>query len=156
LARLGIDINESFTRTEERKHQMRPAGASTRAASAFSCALINQFKNLDEMREAPDQGSDGNVPIRLKDIASVSQGFKEREGIVRIDGREAIELAIYKEGDANTVSVANLRQRADRKLKDSLPKSAKLTTIEDQSIFIEHALSEVKFDALLGWRARRS
>ena len=110
---------------------------------------INQFKNLDEMRELLIK-VDGNVPVRLKDIATVTQGYKEREGIVRIDGHEAIELAIYKEGDANTVSVAKAVNAQVEKLKDSLPKGAKLSTIEDQSIFIEHALSEVKFDALLG------
>jgi HAE1 family hydrophobic/amphiphilic exporter-1 len=34
---------------------------------------------------------------------SVRQGYKEREAIIRLNGREAVELAIYKEGDANTV-----------------------------------------------------
>jgi HAE1 family hydrophobic/amphiphilic exporter-1 len=110
---------------------------------------INQFKNLDEMRELLIK-VDGTVPVRLKDIATVTQGYKEREGIVRIDGHEAIELAIYKEGDANTVAVAKAVNAQVEKLKDSLPKGAKLSTIEDQSIFIEHALSEVRFDALLG------
>ncbi len=66
---------------------------------------VNQFGNLDEMRNLLIK-VDNNVPVRLKDIADVRQGYKEREGIVRVDGHEAIELAIYKEGDANTVSVA--------------------------------------------------
>src|SRR6202042_2007696 len=66
---------------------------------------VNQFGNLDEMRNLLVK-VDNNVPVRLKDIADVRQGYKEREGIVRVDGHEAIELAVYKEGDANTVSVA--------------------------------------------------
>jgi HAE1 family hydrophobic/amphiphilic exporter-1 len=110
---------------------------------------VNQFKTLDEMRELLIK-IDGGVPIRLKDIADVRQGFKEREGIVRIDGREAIELAIYKEGDGNTVSVAAAVRAQLDKLKDTLPAGATLSTIEDQSVFIQHALGEVKFDALLG------
>ena len=33
-------------------------------------------------------------------------GAKEREEITRVNGREAVEIAIYKEGDANTVTAA--------------------------------------------------
>ncbi len=148
LARLGIDINEVITRLKN-ENVNASGGRIDEGSQRFLVRTINQFTNLDEMRELLIK-VDGNVPIRLKDVATVTQGYKEREGIVRIDGREAIELAVYKEGDANTVNVAHAVNAQMEKLKDSLPKGAKLTTIEDQSIFIEHALSEVKFDALLG------
>src|SRR5690606_18556900 len=41
------------------------------------------------------------VPVRLRDVAEVRRGHKERDAIIRLDGHEAVELAIYKEGDAN-------------------------------------------------------
>ena len=148
LARLGIDINEVITRLKN-ENVNASGGRIDEGSQRFLVRTINQFKNLDEMRELLVK-VDGNVPIRLKDIATVTQSYKEREGIVRIDGREAIELAIYKEGDANTVNVAKAVNAQLDKLKDTLPSGAKLTTIEDQSVFIEHALSEVKIDALLG------
>jgi HAE1 family hydrophobic/amphiphilic exporter-1 len=148
LAQLGIDINDVITRLKN-ENVNASGGRIDEGSQRFLVRTINQFKSLDEMRELLIK-IDGNVPVRLKDIATVTQGYKEREGIVRIDGREAIELAIYKEGDANTVSVAQAVNAAVAKLADSLPKGVKLSTIEDQSIFIEHALHEVRFDALLG------
>jgi HAE1 family hydrophobic/amphiphilic exporter-1 len=148
LAQLGIDINDVITRLKN-ENVNASGGRIDEGSQRFLVRTINQFKSLDEMRELLIK-IDGNVPVRLKDIASVTQGYKEREGIVRIDGREAIELAIYKEGDANTVSVAQAVNAQVAKLADSLPKGVKLATIEDQSIFIEHALHEVRFDALLG------
>ncbi|HVT32163.1 MAG TPA: efflux RND transporter permease subunit, partial [Rhodanobacteraceae bacterium] len=148
LAQLGIDINDVITRLKN-ENVNASGGRIDEGSQRFLVRTINQFKSLDEMRELLIK-IDGNVPVRLKDIATVTQGYKEREGIVRIDGREAIELAIYKEGDANTVSVAKAVNAEVAKLEDSLPKGVKLTTIEDQSVFIEHALSEVRFDALLG------
>ncbi len=148
LARLGIDINDVITRLKN-ENVNASGGRIDEGSQRFLVRTINQFKTLDEMRELLIK-VDGNVPVKLKDIATVTQGFKEREGIVRIDGREAIELAVYKEGDANTVSVAKAVNATTERLKDSLPRGARLTTIEDQSVFIEHALSEVRFDALLG------
>ena len=141
LARLGIDINEVITRLKN-ENVNASGGRIDEGSQRFLVRTINQFKNLDEMRELLIK-VDGNVPVRLKDIATVTQGYKEREGIVRIDGREAIELAIYKEGDANTVSVAKSVNDTVEKLKDSLPKGAKLTTIEDQSVFNQAKAGQV-------------
>ncbi len=110
---------------------------------------VNQFTKLDEMRDLLVKVDKG-VPVRLRDVAEVRQGYKEREGIVRIDGREAIEMAVYKEGDANTVSVATAVKAALEKLKPTLPANAELALIDDQSIFIQHSLDDVRFDAMLG------
>ena len=52
------------------------------------------------------RGANGQL-VRLKDVATVTQGYKEREAVIRFRGHEAVELAIYKEGDANTVSTAD-------------------------------------------------
>ncbi|HXD82923.1 MAG TPA: efflux RND transporter permease subunit, partial [Rudaea sp.] len=119
---------------------------------------VNQFGTLAEMRDLLIKVDKG-VPVHLKDIAQVRQGYKEREGIVRVDGHEAIELAIYKEGDANTVSVAaNVRKQIERltcaKTPEGctsvMPSNAKLDTIDDQSIFIQSSLDDVRNDAIIG------
>jgi HAE1 family hydrophobic/amphiphilic exporter-1 len=93
---------------------------------------------------------DQGTPVRLRDIASVSAGYKEREAIIRMDGREAIELAVYKEGDANTVAAAEGVRLQLERLKENLPPDTKLITVDDQSVFIQESLDEVKSAALLG------
>jgi HAE1 family hydrophobic/amphiphilic exporter-1 len=119
---------------------------------------VNQFGTLEEMRNLLIKVDKG-VPVHLKDIAQVRQGYKEREGIVRVDGHESIEMAIYKEGDANTVSVAaNVRKQLARLTCGGtqegcvsiLPANAKLDTIDDQSIFIQSSLDDVRNDAIIG------
>jgi HAE1 family hydrophobic/amphiphilic exporter-1 len=92
----------------------------------------------------------GGMPVRLKDVADVRQGFKEREAIIRLGGREAVELAIYKEGDANTVATADAISRRLEQLKEQMPTDIELTVIDDQSQFIRHAISDVKMDAVIG------
>ncbi len=148
LAQLGIDINEINTRLKN-ENVNASGGRIDEGSQRFLVRTINQFKTLDEIRNLIVK-LDGAVPIRLKDVAEVTQGHKEREGIVRIDGREAIELAIYKEGDANTVSVAQAVKAELQRLGTSLPEGASLTTIEDQSVFIQAALHDVEKDALIG------
>lgn len=92
----------------------------------------------------------GGMPVRLRDVATVRQGYKEREAIIRLAGRETVELAIYKEGDANTVATADAIQKRLEEIKSQIPPDVELTTIDDQSLFIRHAISDVKMDAVIG------
>ena len=118
--------------------------AALSAEAAAAAAAANAAAQGDS--SAPG----GGLPIRLRDIATVEQGYKEREAIIRLGDTEAVELAIYKEGDANTVSVADAVHAALENVRRSLPPQTELTVIEDQAIFIRQALREVRMDALIG------
>jgi HAE1 family hydrophobic/amphiphilic exporter-1 len=148
LAQLNLSVADVVTRLRSENVNVS-AGRIDEGSQRYLVRTINQFANLEQMRDMLVKVDNG-VPIRLKDIADVRQGYKEREGIVRIDANEAIELAIYKEGDGNTVAVATAVKAALEKLKTTLPAGAKLTTIDDQSVFIQHSLDEVRNDALIG------
>src|SRR5579883_1662761 len=149
LAQLGIDINTVITRLKNENVNIS-GGSIDQGSQRYLVRTLNQFTNLQQMRDTLIKVDANGVPIRLKDVAQVYQGYKERDGVIRVDGREAIELAVYKQGDANTVAVANAVHAELDKLSDSLPAGAKLTVLEDQSTFIRDALSEVRNDALLG------
>jgi len=61
-----------------------------------------------------------SAPIKLGDVATVRPRHKPREEIVRLNGKECIKVAIYKEGDANIVAVANNVNKTLERLKDNL------------------------------------
>lgn len=92
----------------------------------------------------------GGQALRLKDVAEVRQGYKERETIIRLNGREAVELAVYKEGDANTVATADALEAKLKDIREHMPRGVELTTIEDQSVFIRNAIHDVKVDGVIG------
>jgi HAE1 family hydrophobic/amphiphilic exporter-1 len=148
LRQLNLDIADVTKRLTDENVNVS-GGRIENGSQRYLVRTVNQFVNLDEMRNMLVKVDNG-VPVRLKDIAEVRQGFKEREGIVRVDSHEAIELAVYKEGDANTVSVAAAVKKQLAKLKDILPPSAKLDTIDDQSVFIQSSLDDVRNDAVIG------
>ena len=98
-----------------------------------------------------DSGSGGGAsPIRLKDVAQVRQGSKEREAVIRAGGREAVELAVYKEGDANTVATADALEARLADIRTKLPADIEMILVEDQSKFIRKAIDDVKLDAVIG------
>lgn len=149
LAQLGIDINTVITRLKNENVNIS-GGSIDQGSQRYLVRTLNQFTDLQQMRDTLIKVDSNGVPIRLKDVAKVWQGYKERDGVIRVDGHEAIELAVYKQGDANTVSVAQAVHAELDKLGDSLPAGARLTVLDDQSTFIRDALSDVRNDALIG------
>jgi HAE1 family hydrophobic/amphiphilic exporter-1 len=129
---------------ENAAQQMARVAAASGDASSMAAAASLQSASAGSGSVA------GGMPVRLRDVAQVRQGFKEREAIIRLAGREAVELAIYKEGDANTVSTADAIQARLEALKQQFPDEVELTIVDDQSKFIRSAISDVKKDAVIG------
>ncbi|TWG92524.1 HAE1 family hydrophobic/amphiphilic exporter-1 [Luteimonas sp. J16] len=97
-----------------------------------------------------DSNGGGAAPVRLRDVAEVRQGYREREAVIRSAGNEAVELAVYKEGDANTVATADALHARLEQIRQQLPRDIDLAVVEDQSVFIRQAVHDVKVDAVVG------
>src|SRR3546814_2158352 len=97
---------------ESAAQQMARVAAATGNASAMAAAA-----SVESASSSASGVVAGGVPVRLKDVATVRQGYKEREAIIRMAGNEAVELAIYKAGAANTVATAAAVAKRDRKSK---------------------------------------
>ena len=148
LAALGIPLSD--VRDVVGVSNVNLPGGSLRGADMqFLIRTLNEFDTVDEIGEVIVAERDG-AAVRLRDIANVRMGTKEREEITRVDGKECIEIAAFKEGDANTVTVARLlRDRIDQ-WNEKLPEGAELAMLFDQSHFIEQSIKEVRSSAVIG------
>ncbi len=169
LAQLNLPIDTVISRLKQENINVS-GGRLEEGSQRYLVRTVNQFASVAEIREmlvttqsadsgaaaslqsasSPQGSAAGGMPVRLKDIAQVRQGHKEREAIIRLAGREAVELAVYKEGDANTVATADAIEARLKQIREQIPADIELTTIDDQSIFIRHAISDVKLDAMIG------
>ena len=147
LKQLNLDVNLVIQRLRAENINIS-SGRLDEASQRYLVRTINQFGTLAEMGEMIVSAA--GVPVKLKDVATITQGHKERQAIIRSDGREAVEIAVYKEGDANTVSVAEAVIKGLERLKDELPEGARLTTVDDQSLFIKSSIREVVDAAVIG------
>ncbi|MGB5658239.1 MAG: efflux RND transporter permease subunit, partial [Thermoanaerobaculia bacterium] len=148
LALLGLSIqavNEALL-----KDNVNQAGGSLYEEEArYLVRSNNEFVDLEDIMDTVLLAQDGRV-VRVADVSEVTRGHKQREVITRFDGREAVELAIYKEGDANTVQVAKAVERRLESISKELPEGIEVVTGVDQSKFIQASIREVLSNALLG------
>ncbi len=147
-------VNQFATVEQMREMLLTTAsGSSTASSTGENRQLMSAILGSSDPNVIAAMRSDGSSSapsVRLKDVAEVRQGYKEREAVIRAAGHEAVELAVYKEGDANTVSTADALEAKLEQIRKEMPKDIEMTTVEDQSVFIRHAIKDVKIDAVIG------
>ena len=151
LAQLNIPITQVATRLAQENIDLT-GGRLKDGQAEYLVRTLNQFRTVDEMNDIVIARRNG-VPIYLRDIAQVKKSHKDRTVITRINGREAVEVAIYKEADANTVAVARAVKQKLRALQDEFSRTGSAVRMEivaDQSHFIQQSINDVLSTAFVG------
>ena len=124
---------------------------------SYLVKALGRLDDINDVREVivgEKRGGGGvisgdRVPVRVRDVGTVDLEYQERETIVRLDGRECVGLAIYKEAGSNTVAVVNTVLDAIDDLEEDLS-GMQFTTVENQARFVEDAIGEVETSAIHG------
>ncbi len=149
LAILGIPIDH-IRQVVGVSNVNLPGGSLRGRDDQFLIRTVNEFDTVEEIANLIIRHRNG-ASVRLGEVATVIWGTKEREEITRVNGTESVEIGIYKEGDANTVTAARrLRDRLAYWADDRLPPGTEMTILFDQSRFIQQAVKEVRDAAMIG------
>ena len=151
LAALGISITQITARMAQENVNLT-GGMLKDGESEFLVRTLNEFKNPEEMQNII-VGMSGQAPIQLKDVAEIRKGHKDRNIITHLNSEESVEIAVYKEADKNTVTVAQtVKNRLDQIMEEFREYSVPLnmTVVNDQSLFIENSVDEVLNTAIWG------
>jgi HAE1 family hydrophobic/amphiphilic exporter-1 len=147
-SQLNITVSEVIKRLKD--ENVNSSGGRVKDGSQeYLVRTLNQFQSLDDIRDLFIANREGKN-IRLGDIATVQDAHKEPTSMNRFNGFEGVEIAIYKEGDANTVEVAKNVQFRIAQLQGDIPSQYQLQLVYDQSRFIASAIEEVKSAAFIG------
>lgn len=151
VASLGLSVEEVVARLAQENVNLT-GGRLQDGQAEYMVRTIMEIERAQDLNDIiVDTGGQGVV--RLKDIARIIRGHKEREVITRINGQEAVEIAIYKEGGTNTVTVVDrvVDQLDDvRERLESTGRQLDLTVITDQARYIRQSVADVLQSAMIG------
>ncbi len=148
LALLGLSIQD-VNSVLLRENVNQAGGSLYEEEARYLVRANNEFEGLADIDNTVVMSHLGRS-VKVSDIASVRRGHKQREVITRFGGGEAVELAMYKEGDTNTVQVARSILKRLESVKGELPEGIEVVTGIDQSEFIQASIDEVLMNALVG------
>jgi len=126
-SQLSIPINRIIDRVSA-ENINAAGGRIDNAAQAFLVRTLNQFETLSDIENLFIGRFEGRN-IQLKDVATVESAYKDRDVVTRFNGNEGIEIAIYKEGDANAVNVAQKVASRLNEVNNNLPSNYTLSEI---------------------------
>ena len=104
LTLIGIDIQQVKNRLTQENINLA-GGNLKEGQTEYIVRTLNEFKDVNEISDVVIGNWNGRE-IKIGDVAKVHRTNKEREIITRIDGKENVEIEIFKEADANIVNVA--------------------------------------------------
>ncbi len=127
-----------------------PAGTMELGNSEFMVRTMGEFANPDTIGETIIAVQPTGTPLRLSDVANVSDTYEDPRTLSRINGKPSISLSVQKKTEGNTITlVAKLRELVEKRRAD-LPEGAELTAVNDYSVILKERLGILETNAVFG------
>ena len=148
LALYGLTIETVAARVDAFNRNLQ-GGTIRKGTFKYALRVVGEFESLDEIGEIGLLVTKEGGVVRLRDVATVSDGIKERQGMTRLDGSESIGLLVRKEAGANTVKVTKLAREVIGQIQAENP-GITLSVVNEQAKTIEDAIGAVKDELIQG------
>src|SRR5438067_4014602 len=141
LYALGLSPNDVSTAIGN-QNLIIPAGTAKIGATEYNVKLNSSPDMIAAFNDIPLKAVNG-VPVYVKNVAHVRDGYAVQTNVVRRDGRRAILMTILKGEGASTLDVVSRVRAALPGIQAQLPPELKLEPLFDQSVFVRAAVTGV-------------
>ena len=156
LSALGLSLDD-LAQALRAENVNRPGGTLRDWGAVYLVRTLNEFEDLEQLRRTVVRETAAGR-VRVEDVAQVTRGHRDREEITRFGGTEVVEIALHREGSANTLAVsAAIREALDGPpdqsgggLRGEMADDLSLSVLNDQSRYIAAAIGQVWSAAALG------
>ena len=124
-----------------------PVGTLEGLKQLLTLQANKQLRNAAEFAELIVASRNG-ITVRLKDVANVEDSVETVKSYANLNGEASITLAILRQPGANTVRVVDAVKAALPKLKEQMPQSVNMTSVNDRSVSVRDALHDVSLTLL--------
>jgi hydrophobic/amphiphilic exporter-1 (mainly G- bacteria), HAE1 family len=146
IAALGL-TTEEVALAIQRSNINQPGGSISEGSRRWLVRTLHESRTPEQLAQTILRSA-GGAELRLHQVASVRRVPTEREELALVDDQEVVELAVYREGDANIVAVAAALREALPQL--PLPPGHDVVVLSNRAEFIEAAVEEVQSNTLVG------
>ncbi|CCH56514.1 acriflavin resistance protein [Fibrisoma limi BUZ 3] len=127
-----------------------PTGKVKSTTENMTLRLAGKFTSLNDIRNLVIATPQNGSPIRVGDVANVTDGLTDPESISRYNGQNGIGLFIKKQSDANAVEISRLVQEKLAQIeKQNAKDKVKFAIAYDSSIFTLASVEAVTHDLIL-------
>lgn len=109
------------------------------------------YTNMKQIENTIIKVNNGK-PVYIRDIATVTDGYKEQSTIARLDDKPVVTLSITKKSGENILSASENIFNGIEKLRDDgrIPKNLDVIVTDDMTTYIEDTISNLENSIILG------
>jgi len=144
---LEISLNQVINRIRTANITL-PAGTIETGNFEVALRTPGEYKSLEQLRNTTVAVYEGS-PVRLWEVADVTDAWARIRRIVRVNGETGIRLSISKQSGTNTVEVARRVLDELENIGRDIPQ-IKIIPIIDTSEYIQRSISNVGSAAMFG------
>ncbi|MGQ9677155.1 MAG: efflux RND transporter permease subunit [Chloroflexota bacterium] len=126
-----------------------PAGRVPDGSREDLVRVTGQVRSIAQLGDIPIVAKPNGATIRVKDVATVSEGQADVRSLSRLDGHQSVVGRVQKQSGTNTVQVADSVKATLAQLKTEYP-DLDIAVAADQSTFTRAAVQDVQFTLVLG------
>ena len=142
LSYYGLTI-ASLQSAVQSENQNTSGGAIRLGSGRYQLRVPGEFKTPEEIYGLVI-GTHKGEPVYLKDVARVIDGFKEESSISRLNGRDAVNLAIKKRSGENIIAISKEVDKIIEKSQTTWPQGTEVTKVLDKSRDIEVMIADLE------------
>lgn len=154
LAAAGFKSSDIRTLLEN-ENQDTSSGVLYMDKRKLSARTEGRFQSIEAIAQLPLKKKDQQTidkTLLLQDVAEIIDTHQDEDLRIRLNQQSGVKLSIQKQPDANTIDVAKLVQQQLKWFKSQglLPGDINVEVVDDQSVYVEHALNNASYAAISG------
>ncbi|MFQ5329140.1 MAG: efflux RND transporter permease subunit [Thermodesulfobacteriota bacterium] len=148
LAYYGIPIS-ALQQVVASENQNTSGGAIRIGDGRFQLRVPGEFTRPDEIYGLVVGVHEGE-PVYLKDVATVVDSFKEEASRSRLDGREAVSIAVKKRAGENIITITDSIDDLIARFEPTWPADTEITKVMDKAKEIRLMVADLENNILSG------
>ena len=115
------------------------SGKVTQGTREYYVRNMQEFETIEDIRNVAIVTATGSN-LRLGDIATITDGYKEMEQFTRVNHREAVGVHLMKQSDANTVKASEAVRKELAKIQQELNLDLDVDIVYDAAEYINQSI----------------
>ena len=125
-----------------------PGGSVKGGGRSIALRTKGEFQTLDEIENVILR-SDAGSTVRLRDVATVIDGYEDKTSTTRLNGADAVSFSVMKQSGANTVEIADRVEATLARIAPSFPQ-LQVRSVHNDAEFIKENVRDVRSHIIFG------
>lgn len=150
LRNLSVPINQ-VTSTISKANTLAPSGTLA-DRNQTRVSVVSKYQEPEQIAELVIRSNVSGNLLKLKEIASVTRGFADRNNILKVNGREAVILNLRKTSSTDILTAQKQAIAKIAEIQSSFTnKGIEIITLDDESFDVRNRISLISMNGLAGF-----